>query len=57
MKSGLLAMLGSVLLMGGNSLGIVFLIPGLIMLIKSDLASGEKDVILGYNRKQEQISK
>jgi len=46
MKSGLLAMLGSVLLMGGNSLGIVFLIPGLIMLIKSDLASGEKDVIL-----------
>ena len=36
--SGVLGVLGMILLMGGNGLGILFLIPGLITLIKLDLA-------------------
>lgn len=44
--SGVLGVLGTVLLMGGNNLGVLFLIPSLITLISIDLASGGKDVIL-----------
>ncbi len=49
-----LAMLGLILLMGGNVLGIIFLIPALLVMFddqKSDLASGEEDVILGHKKK------
>ena len=44
--SGVLGVLGTVLLMGGNNLGVLFLIPALITLISIDLASGGKHVIL-----------
>ena len=49
-----LAMLGLILLMGGNVLGIIFLIPALLVMFddqKSDLAPGEEDVILGHKKK------
>tara|TARA_R110000868_G_scaffold137024_1_gene350370 strand:+ start:152 stop:274 length:123 start_codon:yes stop_codon:yes gene_type:complete len=36
--SGVLGVLGMILLMGGNDLGMLFLVPGLITLIKLDLA-------------------
>jgi hypothetical protein len=43
---GCLGVVGMILLMGGNDLGLLFLIPSLIKLVVIDLAFGGKDVIL-----------
>ena len=48
---GCLGVLGMISLMGGNDLGLLFLIPSLIKLIVIDLAQWEKDAILEYRKR------